>query len=53
MNCGSKRICNLLGEASDAELLMAESVEQDKVIGQPNQMEAVTAQMEGRAANFQ
>ena len=50
---GSKRICNLLGEASDAELLMAESVEQDKVIGQPNQIEAVTAQMESRAANFQ
>ena len=49
---GSKRICNLLGESSDAELLMAESVEQDKVIGKPNQIEAVMAQMEGRAANF-
>jgi len=32
---------------------MAESVEQEKVIGKPNQIEAVMAQMEGRAANFQ
>jgi hypothetical protein len=32
--------------------LMLESTEQDKVIGKPNQIEAVMAQMEGRAARF-
>jgi hypothetical protein len=31
---------------------MAESVEQMKIIRQPNQVEAVMAQMQKRAANF-
>jgi len=49
---GSKTVCNAMNEATDAELLMLESTEQDKVIGKPNQIEAVMAQMEGRAARF-
>ena len=34
------------------ELLLAESVEQTGVIYQPNQLEAVAAYFEKRAANF-
>jgi enoyl-CoA hydratase/carnithine racemase len=49
---GAKRLCNLVGHASDAELLMAESVEQLKVIRTPNQVEAVMANMEKRAPVF-
>lgn len=49
---GAKRLCNLVGHASDAELLMAESVEQLKVIRTPNQIEAVRANMEKRAPVF-
>jgi len=49
---GSKTVCNAMNDATDAELLMLESTEQDKVIGKPNQIEAVMAQMEGRAARF-
>lgn len=49
---GAKKLCNLVGHASDAELLMAESVEQLKVIRTPNQIEAVMANMEKRAPVF-
>ena len=38
--------------ADAAALLLAESVEQDKIIGKPNQVEAVRAQMEKRAPVF-
>lgn len=47
-----KRMYNALPDGSFAEGLMAESVEQDKLIGSPNQIEAVMSQMEKRAANF-
>ena len=50
---GAKRLCNLMGDASDAALLQAESDEQIKVIRTPNQMEAVMAEMQKRKPNFQ
>ena len=49
---GAKRLCNLMGDASDAELLQAESDEQLMVIRKPNQMEAVMAEMQKRKPNF-
>ena len=49
---GAKRLCNLMGDATDAELLQAESDEQLKVIRTPNQMEAVMAEMQKRKPNF-
>lgn len=49
---GAKRLCNMLGQASDAELLQAESDEQVKVIRQPNQVEAVMAEMGKRKPVF-
>jgi hypothetical protein len=42
----------MLADASDAEILQAESDEQVKVIRTPNQMEAVMAHMEKRKPNF-
>jgi enoyl-CoA hydratase/carnithine racemase len=47
-----KRLLNALPTASDAAALMAESVEQDSVIGKPNQIEAVMSQMQKRAPNY-
>jgi enoyl-CoA hydratase/carnithine racemase len=49
---GAKRLCNALGDMSDRDLLELETVEQMKVIRTPNQMEAVMANMEKRAAVF-
>ena len=49
---GAKRLCNLVGHASDAELLLAETTEQLEVIRTPNQIEAVMANMEKRAPVF-
>lgn len=49
---GAKRLCNRIGHASDAELLMAESVEQLKVIRTPNQIEAVMANIDKRKPVF-
>ncbi len=49
---GAKRLCNLMGDSTDAELLQAESDEQVLVIRKPNQMEAVMAAMEKRKPNF-
>ena len=48
----SKRLCNMLADATDAEVLMAESVEQSKIIRSPNQMEAVMAEMGKRKPVF-
>ena len=48
----AKRISNSMGDATDAELLLAESVEQTEIIYKPNQLEAVAAYFEKRAANF-
>jgi enoyl-CoA hydratase/carnithine racemase len=47
-----KRLLNALPTASDAQALMAESVEQDAIIGKPNQIEAVMSQMQKRAPNY-
>ncbi|MBW8294725.1 crotonase/enoyl-CoA hydratase family protein [Sphingopyxis sp.] len=49
---GAKRLCNMLADATDAEILQAESDEQVKVIRTPNQMEAVMAGMQKRKPNF-
>lgn len=47
-----KRLLNRLQDASAAELLLAESVEQDAVLGRPNQREAVAAALAQRAPVF-
>ncbi len=49
---GAKRLCNLIGHASDAELLIAETTEQLKLMRMPNQVEAVMANMEKRQPVF-
>jgi enoyl-CoA hydratase/carnithine racemase len=49
---GAKRLCNLMADASDAELLQAESDEQLLVMRTPNQMEAVMAEMGKRKPVF-
>lgn len=48
----AKRLLNVAMSASAAELLMAESVEQQRLIGSANQTEAVLANMEKRAPRF-
>ncbi|MBA4748007.1 MAG: crotonase/enoyl-CoA hydratase family protein [Sphingopyxis sp.] len=49
---GAKRLCNMLADASDADLLQAESDEQIKVMRTPNQVEAVMAEMQKRPPVF-
>lgn len=49
---GAKRLCNLAANATDADLLQAESDEQLKVIRKPNQIEAVMAEMQKRSPVF-
>lgn len=48
----AKKLYNALPDATDAEALMMESVEQDKIMGSPNQKEAVIAGLEKRDGNF-
>jgi len=48
----AKRLLNLMAEGDQAEILMEESREQTALIGSPNQVEAVKANMEKRAPNF-
>jgi enoyl-CoA hydratase/carnithine racemase len=48
----AKRLSNHMGDATDAELLTAESVEQTAIIYEPNQLEAVAAFFEKRPAAF-
>lgn len=48
----AKRLMNRLPDMNEDEILMMESVEQDKVGRAPNQKEAVMAFMQKRAANF-
>ncbi|MBV8410517.1 MAG: crotonase/enoyl-CoA hydratase family protein [Alphaproteobacteria bacterium] len=48
----AKRLLNLAVASDAASGLMAESVEQQKLIGAPNQLEAVAANLQKRAANF-
>ena len=48
----NKRIFNQAVYTGAADGLLSESIEQDKLIGSPNQVEAVMSQLEKRAANF-
>lgn len=47
-----KRLLNLAAEADQREVLLEESREQTALIGSPNQVEAVRANLEKRAPNF-
>jgi enoyl-CoA hydratase/carnithine racemase len=49
---GAKRLCNMAHDADPRAMLEAETAEQIKVIGQPNMMEAVAANMAKRAPVF-
>lgn len=49
---GAKRLCNMAHDAEPRAMLEAETVEQIAVIGKPNMMEAVAANMGKRAAVF-
>jgi enoyl-CoA hydratase/carnithine racemase len=48
----AKRLFNRYLEASTDQILMEESIEQQKLIGSKNQIEAVMSQMEKRKADF-
>jgi len=48
----AKRLYNAAPDADSAALLLAESREQKALIGTPNQMEAVVANMQKRAPRF-
>ena len=50
---GDKRLLNMMHDADPLTMLAAETEEQVKVIGKPNMMEAVAANMQKRAAVFQ
>jgi enoyl-CoA hydratase/carnithine racemase len=50
---GDKRLLNMMHDADPLTMLAAETEEQVKVIGQPNMMEAVAANMQKRAAVFE
>ena len=49
---GAKRLCNMAHDADPRQMLLAETKEQMAVIGKPNMMEAVAANMGKRAAVF-
>lgn len=49
---GAKRLLNMAHDADPRTMLQAETDEQVKVIGRPNMMEAVAANMQKRAAVF-
>ena len=48
----TKRLLNAAADADSAAILLAESKEQAKLIGSPNQVEAVRAGVEGRPGRF-
>ncbi len=48
----AKRLLRQALTADDAAVLLAESIEQEKVIGSPNQIEAIRANLEKRAPRF-
>ena len=48
----AKRIINNYSDADAGPILLAESVEQSALIGSPNQVEAVTAQLQNRPPRF-
>ena len=47
-----KRLLNLMADGDQAELLIEESREQTALIGSPNQVEAVMANLQKRAPQF-
>ncbi len=49
---GAKRLCNMAHDADPLEMLLAETKEQVAVMGKPNMMEAVAANMNERAPAF-
>jgi enoyl-CoA hydratase/carnithine racemase len=49
---GAKRLHNLSADGDQHAILKAESVEQAALIGSPNQIEAVMANLQKRTANF-
>lgn len=49
---GAKRLCNMAHDADPRAMLLAETDEQVAVIGKPNMLEAVAANMGKRAAVF-
>jgi enoyl-CoA hydratase/carnithine racemase len=49
---GTKRLLNIPASIDSATSLLAEAVEQAKLIGSPNQIEAVKSNLEKRAALF-
>lgn len=49
----AKRVLNQLADAQSSEILMAESVEQDKLLASDGHKESLLAHMEGRKPNYQ
>lgn len=49
---GAKRLLNQMSDQDEGALLLAESVEQQRLIGSPNQRETVRAVLEKRAAQY-
>jgi len=49
---GAKRLFRLMHEEGEDAILLAESEEQDAIMRQPNQIEAVMAEMQKRAPVF-
>ena len=50
---GAKRLLNAMADKGSADLLMEESIEQQRLLGTKNQMEAVMAGMEKRKARYE
>ena len=48
----NKQMMNNLGDMTDAEALLQESVLQDAIIGTPNQIEAIMSELQKRPAKF-
>jgi len=48
----AKRLIEVAESADRADVLLEESVEQAELIGKPDQMEVIAAQMQGRAPVF-
>ena len=48
----AKRLIEVAEAADRAEVLLEESLEQVELIGKPDQMEVIAAQMQGRAPDF-
>ena len=49
---GDKRLLNALADSDEATILLAESIEQDKVLGGSHQKEAIMANLENRRPVF-